>query len=109
MVGQCSFSPAILYMGSIRIFVAVICESIDDSLSFKYLFVWSCSYWTMSDINSCTFVSIWNNGYGYGLYRSLYIQYSLLALPCEKELPIKLVSIGLDIIPYLSITISILY
>lgn len=30
-----------------------------------------------------------------------------MALPCEKELPIKLVSIGLDIIPYLSITISI--
>ena len=57
VVGQRTFSSVVLFLGSNRIFISVVCECIDDLFSIRYLFIGNGSYRYIPDIDNWGVIS----------------------------------------------------
>ena len=60
VVGQRTFSSVVLFLGSNRIFISVVCECIDDLFSIRYLFIGNGSYRYIPDIDNWGVISFWH-------------------------------------------------
>lgn len=105
VVGQRTFSSVVLFLGSNRIFISVVCECIDDLFSIRYLFIGNGSYRYIPDIDNWVLYpfGIFNMVIGYiGIYfLSLFFWHHYV----KKILPIRFIFICKDVLSYLIISV----